>query len=626
MWLLKIFKLTKYINQLNFFTMKKLLLSFALVMGLGSAVSAAEATYPTTAGEWGEYTWTQDGTDFVATVGDFTFRLEKASSTNDLASPANTSGAIRVYAGAQLTITAPSGVTMTKVSGVTASSNKAVSATASEGWTVVTQPAANANNPFEFTATTGQQSITFDGDGKQLRIKSLTITSEGESADTREPHGLSYGVNSFEAEIGSNIALPVLSNPNNLAVAYTSSATEVATVDADGVVTLVAKGETTITATTEGNETYKSGSVSYKLTVTDPNAKGGKNNPYTVAEALAAEVANDVYVKGIVTSVSTWNSQYPNIDYYIADAADATETIKVFRGMWIDGADITAENQPVVGATVVVNGNLSTYSGANQIGQGSKIVSYEAPAKAPANLSFPEDFYSAEIGQEFTAPELSADTDAKITYASSNTEVATVDANTGAVTLVAPGTTVITATSVETEDFQAGTAEYTLKVVDPNQKGTINNPYTVAEALAVCAENPKDVYVKGIVTEVKTWNSQYSNIDYYIADATTDTETLMVYRGKWIDGADITAENQPVVGAIVVVNGDLKVYNDIKEFDSYSKIVSYTAPDAGVDGVEVDNANAPVEYFNLQGVKVANPTEGLYIVRQGSKVSKQVIR
>lgn len=45
----------------------------------------------------------------------------------------------------------------------------------------------------------------------------------------------------------------------------------------------------------------------------------------------------------------------------------------------------------------------------------------------------------------------------------------------------------------------------------------------------------------------------------------------------------------------------------------------------GVDAVESD-VNAPAEYFNLQGVRVANPQNGLYIVRQGSKVSKQVIR
>ena len=46
---------------------------------------------------------------------------------------------------------------------------------------------------------------------------------------------------------------------------------------------------------------------------------------------------------------------------------------------------------------------------------------------------------------------------------------------------------------------------------------------------------------------------------------------------------------------------------------------------AGVTDVEAAE-NAPVEYYNLQGVRVANPDAGLYIRRQGNKVSKVIIR
>ncbi len=61
-----------------------------------------------------------------------------------------------------------------------------------------------------------------------------------------------------------------------------------------------------------------------------------------------------------------------------------------------------------------------------------------------------------------------------------------------------------------------------------------------------------------------------------------------------------------------------------------------TAPTWEIDAVKVtgkiDNAisdieadvNAPVEYFNLQGVRVANPENGLYIMRQGNKVTKVI--
>lgn len=36
--------------------------------------------------------------------------------------------------------------------------------------------------------------------------------------------------------------------------------------------------------------------------------------------------------------------------------------------------------------------------------------------------------------------------------------------------------------------------------------------------------------------------------------------------------------------------------------------------------------NAPVEYYNLQGVKVENPTKGIYIKKQGSRTSKVLMK
>lgn len=45
----------------------------------------------------------------------------------------------------------------------------------------------------------------------------------------------------------------------------------------------------------------------------------------------------------------------------------------------------------------------------------------------------------------------------------------------------------------------------------------------------------------------------------------------------------------------------------------------------GIDNIVIDE-NAPVEYYNLQGVRVANPTNGVFIKRQGSKVSKLFVK
>ena len=64
---------------------------------------------------------------------------------------------------------------------------------------------------------------------------------------------------------------PTLTNDKNATVTYSSSSKEVATIDANGVVTLVKEGTTTISAFFEGGEidgvTYSAKNVSYTLTV-----------------------------------------------------------------------------------------------------------------------------------------------------------------------------------------------------------------------------------------------------------------------------------------------------------------------------------------------------------------------
>lgn len=46
----------------------------------------------------------------------------------------------------------------------------------------------------------------------------------------------------------------------------------------------------------------------------------------------------------------------------------------------------------------------------------------------------------------------------------------------------------------------------------------------------------------------------------------------------------------------------------------------------GVNGIEADEANAEVEFYNLQGIRVENPAAGLYIRRQGNSTAKVYIR
>lgn len=45
-----------------------------------------------------------------------------------------------------------------------------------------------------------------------------------------------------------------------------------------------------------------------------------------------------------------------------------------------------------------------------------------------------------------------------------------------------------------------------------------------------------------------------------------------------------------------------------------------------VDAIEIEDTNAAPVYYNLQGVQIENPASGLYIVKRGNKVTKELIR
>lgn len=53
-------------------------------------------------------------------------------------------------------------------------------------------------------------------------------------------------------------------------------------------------------------------------------------------------------------------------------------------------------------------------------------------------------------------------------------------------------------------------------------------------------------------------------------------------------------------------------------------LVIYEGEFSGIGNIHLD-ADAPVEYFNLQGVKTVNPEKGIFIKKQGAKITKVVL-
>lgn len=99
-----------------------------------------------------------------------------------------------------------------------------------------------------------------------------------------------------------------------------------------------------------------------------------------------------------------------------------------------------------------------------------------AATKKEAGLAFSATTAEAVIGEAFTTPSFTKATTADVKFTSTNSKVATVDA-TGAVTLVAAGTTTIKASAEENDEYYAGEASYTLTVTEP-VKTEVVPPYT----------------------------------------------------------------------------------------------------------------------------------------------------
>lgn len=136
----------------------------------------------------------------------------------------------------------------------------------------------------------------------------------------------------------------------------------------------------------------------------------------------------------------------------------------------------------------------------------TKIIIYKegTSAKSNPNLAFSSSSATTTLGKDFTEPTLTNEGNGAVTYTSDNTDVATVNASTGEVTPVAVGTAKITATSAETATYYAGSASYTLKVVEPTTPGDYTFDFTgtndYGTGLTPSSENT-------FITEDHTWTS-----------------------------------------------------------------------------------------------------------------------
>ena len=422
---------------------------------------------------------------------------------------------------------------------------------------------------------------------------SLTIT-------TATPT-LKFSAETATATMGTTFVAPTLTvTPEGLVpIEYESTNTEVATVDKNtGVVTLVGKGEATIKAVFPGNENYETALASYILTV----SKATATLKFSAETATAIMGAEFEAPKLTVTPEGLQDVKYSSSNANVATVNETTGAVTLV------GAGEAVIKASFAGTTV--------YEAAE--------ASYKLTvSKVTTTLKFSAETATATMGAEFEAPTLTVTPEGLqgVKYTSSNTDVATVNETTGAVTLVAAGETTIKASFAGNDNYEAAEASYKLTVSEATpQTETVTLTFSEktvsatlgeefeAPTLTIEPEGLQGVKYTSSNTDVATVNettgavtlvaagettikASFAGNDNY--EAATASYTLTVNRaqgqgyGLWINNIQVTEDNQKDVlvnstdskSGTIVFNPEkntLVMTNDVSNVEIESRLETLT--------------------------------------------------
>lgn len=236
----------------------------------------------------------------------------------------------------------------------------------------------------------------------------------------------------------------------------------------------------------------------------------------------------------------------------------------------------------------------------------------------------------ATLNNKFTTA-----SDGAVTYTSSHPAVVAV-AEDGTFTVAGPGRAVITAEVAETATYLADKAEFVV-VVRSDADGSIEKPYLVSDAIAIYVSDAtiESVWVKGYmigyiegsspngITLAMPTEAQTEVIIANTADETDVNNCFVVQlpKGQIRDEVELFAHPE-LYGKEIMFKGDILKYFGIagmKNTSDYSLDGGVTVP-TGINGIEVEDANAPKVIYTIAGQRVSTITKGGIYIINGKKV------
>lgn len=450
------------------------------------------------------------------------------------------------------------------------------------------------------------------------------------SKSTQKESGISFGETTYTANItdkdGTYRSYVSLTNPNNLSVTYSSSKTDVAEVNNNGEVMILGVGTTTISAAFAGDDTYMKATVSYELTVVDPNApvvkfvggvdKGGNtayNKPdkiikdgITIEGANAALGADNVYkfYGEADISISVETGTITKIEFAVNDdtyrdrrslkdlSGDGYTAESDLKGTWIGNAQKVVLNAKaqVRATTINVYVSLPT-SETTALTLDETATNNNIVAKTGVNVTLKRTM-QAGVWNTICLPFDVTYDDAKAAFGN-DVKIAELDGSSTGTTLSFKNVT---------NNVIKASVPYLIK---PVTDAPADGYKFVGVEITKTAVNP---------TKVKTAGGLYFNGVYNMVDATAEVtsgyKAAFLGKGNTVFGAQSGTKMKGFRAYFAIPTS-------VKASELRVVIDGTTTSIKNIDS-EVVESNAPV--YNLQGQRVDgnNLTPGIY-VKAGKK-------